>query len=538
METVASFRPMVQDELRALQAQLDLNRRIDDLVEEAMQARLDLPGAMDQVFPAICEATGARGAFIRTFNEDLDLTLLRHPADLVIPDLEEVLASTQEHDAPPLVRDTGSDRLFARALDVAGEWFGCAGILVPKEASEGKEQELQGLLHIACEQVDDFLFAIRAAREKHRVIMGISHALRHRVLDEGLRRAVRTLSEGVPFDRLLLVCATEEDERQTLLVQLFRRGELQIDTMARKLDGRDAEALRERARLLLRGEDRGLLEDLGLHGELEEVLINGIVDAIVVGKVFVTPRTGTFNTPDRDLLAGFAGFVRQRVIDFNKEWHTLSRSFRPDDVSRLLYEEHYEERFLAPREAEVAVMYADIAGFTRISEQVLRSPSAVGQLVETWSRLAVDRVWDHGGVFDKMVGDCIIALFGPPFFDHPPEERLLRAIGCAASIRDMTRALPDQPGFEHLKGVVLGVSCGLNVAPLFVGRFGSNDNFTGFSSGMNNTARLQGCADRDEILVMNEAIERLPEGHALNFGPERCARVKNVAHPIRFRALA
>ena len=74
----------------------------------------------------------------------------------------------------------------------------------------------------------------------------------------------------------------------------------------------------------------------------------------------------------------------------------------------------------------------------------------------------------------------------------------------------------------------------MNLAPLFVGIFGKNDNFTGFSSGMNNTARLQGCAKRDEILVMAEAALALPPGHRFQLGPEESAVVKNVAVPLRY----
>jgi class 3 adenylate cyclase len=101
----------------------------------------------------------------------------------------------------------------------------------------------------------------------------------------------------------------------------------------------------------------------------------------------------------------------------------------------------------------------------------------------------------------------------------------------------MTRRLPERPGLEVLHDSAVGVATGLNLCPLFVGRFAPNDNFTGFSRGMNNTARLQGCAVRDEILVMAEAIPALGDGSRFAFGPERSAKVKNVADPLRFRAL-
>jgi class 3 adenylate cyclase len=135
-----------------------------------------------------------------------------------------------------------------------------------------------------------------------------------------------------------------------------------------------------------------------------------------------------------------------------------------------------------------------------------------------------------------MIGDCILALFGPPFYDANPAERLAAAIRCARDIRQMTQKLSERPGFELLKSVGVGVSTGVNLAPLFVGAFGPNGNFTGFSSGMNNTARLQGCAKRDQILVMDEAAARLAPGD-FKFGEVQSAAVKNVAQPLRFREL-
>jgi len=173
-----------------------------------------------------------------------------------------------------------------------------------------------------------------------------------------------------------------------------------------------------------------------------------------------------------------------------------------------------------------------------LAEVLEHGAAAVAQLVEVWSRESVGLVWKHGGVFDKMVGDCVIGLFGPPFYDSEPGERLASAIRCATEIRAMTRDLPGRAEFELLRETGLGVSTGVSLAPLFVGQFGPNDNFTGFSSGMNNTARLQGCAARNEILVMADAVSRLPSSGEFSFSDERSAKVKNVADPLRFRALS
>ena len=79
------------------------------------------------------------------------------------------------------------------------------------------------------------------------------------------------------------------------------------------------------------------------------------------------------------------------------------------------------------------------------------------------------------------------------------------------------------------------MATGLNYCPLFVGRFGPNKDYTGFSSGMNNTARLQGVAVRDEILCMDDFAATL--GDQGVFGEMREAQVKNVVAPLAFKAL-
>lgn len=550
------------EDARKLRQLLELRALVDGLIEEGLLERKNLAEVMRTMLPRICDLVGARGAFVQSYDEDLELSIFRAPRDLAIPEWESLLARTDGEAREVVTVEVGDDLVVAQPLDVAGEWFGRAGLVVPKHSAEAEDPEhLHELLDMACEELDNFLFSIKAAREKHKVMMELGDALRHRVLSEGLRLAVRALANATPLDRMLLVYVAQEDSASTLHVQLFEGGELVLDTMSAVSEGAsrdlDEEArIREEGREWLQGRSRAILERFGFaprtepppstafgtvaprgRGSQEEVLISGVTNAVKVGKVVATSKTGAFNTYDRELLAGFSGFIRQRVVDFNKEWRRLASSFRPQDVARLLRADDYEARFLAPREETVAIAYVDIAGFTRLSEQVLRTPSAVARLVESWSEAAVRLVWEHGGVFDKMVGDCIIALFGPPFYDHPPGERLAAALRWALDIREMTRRFPEREGFEALREEGLAVTTGVHLAPLFVGTFGPNRNFTGFSSGMNNTARLQGTAKRDEILVMQEAIEQLPPEHRFTFGEERSAAVKNVAQPLRFRPL-
>jgi hypothetical protein len=495
-----------------LEELLALRSLIDDIVEEGLIARQNLAEVMATMLPAVCDRLGARGAFVRSFGEDLTMQLFTHPATLAIPRKDDVFERTSGDHRESAVVQEGGEIMVAQPLDVAGEWFGCAGLVLDKSNPRASDpNRLKELLNLMCEELDNYLFAIRAAREKHELMMELARALRHRVLGEGLRQAVEVLTKAIDLHRMLLVYVAEENAESTLHIHLFDGGgALKENLVATAATDAEREQISREGRDYLQGRSTVLLARLGFEGAQEEVLINGVTKSVVVGKVVASSKHGSFNTYSRELLGGFAGFIRQRVVDFNKEWRRLAASFRPEDVARLLQRDDYESRLLAPREEPVAILYVDIAGFTRLSEQVLKTPSAVAELVEDWSKDAVDLVWEHGGVFDKMVGDCVIALFGPPFYENTPGECLARAIDCAVAIRDMTRRLPERAKFELLRAEGVAVSTGVNLAPLFVGTFGPNSSAPGLRQARSDPrdGRLDRAAPRGPQISLQRGAER------------------------------
>src|SRR5690606_24704427 len=94
-----------------------------------------------------------------------------------------------------------------------------------------------------------------------------------------------------------------------------------------------------------------------------------------------------------------------------------------------------------------------------------------------------------------------------------------------------TRELVRHPRLPELRGLEgVDVAVGVSFCPISVGLFGPNENYTGFGSGMNNTARLQGVARGGEILCMESLVEAL--GEPSRFGERREAVVKNVSEPL------
>jgi hypothetical protein len=89
-----------------------------------------------------------------------------------------------------------------------------------------------------------------------------------------------------------------------------------------------------------------------------------------------------------------------------------------------------------------------------------------------------------------------------------------------------------------LKVPGLGVAVGVNLAPTFCGLFGPNRQYTGFSTGMNQTARLQSLGAFRETMVMESvklAVEKLDAADlkGLKYGPLTETPVKNVEKPLR-----
>ncbi|MFK7991831.1 MAG: adenylate/guanylate cyclase domain-containing protein [Sandaracinaceae bacterium] len=513
---------MTQERVEALEAKvLRLERRnrmasaVDQRLEAALEAREPLARVAPDLLALLGDETGATTSEVRTLDEVLSPRTFH-----VGPALDPEIALPTR----PTSFALGPRSVFVHPLDVAGVAFGHV-LLAFDEAPDG---DAAGLLETFAEELDNHLAAVAAARQRFELIRALSDALKEPVLDRGIDRALAILKDEVDLSDLVLMFRHEDEIEADLL-----RSRVWVDGKPRSDDPALEEFLHAQGGGFLDGDDGPVRDRLGIEHYQEEVLITGVRTTRVIGRMLATSQKGEFHTHDRELLDRFADSLRQRLVDFNREWKQLAHVFPVSVCERLLGEENYA-RHLAPRERKVAVLYGDIAGFTRLSEQVLKTPEAIGRLIDTFADGAVEILWAHGGVFDKMVGDCVIGLFGPPFDEDPPDVVCRRALAAARAIREHTRALVEHARLPELAGhAPVDIAVGLNFCPMSVGTFGPNHNFTGFSSGMNNCARLQGVATAGELLCMESFAEALGEDE---FEPGTLeADVKNVAEPLRYR---
>ncbi len=135
----------------------------------------------------------------------------------------------------------------------------------------------------------------------------------------------------------------------------------------------------------------------------------------------------------------------------------------------------------------VAVLFLDLAGFTRFSESL--DHEIVHSLVSRVMGFLSSVVESFGGYVDKFEGDAIIAFWGAPL---RLEDHALRA--CTAALRcheahtDMNRELVKE-GYSELFTRI-----GLSTGDMVVGNMGSSKRFdyTVMGSTVNLGARLEG----------------------------------------------
>ena len=211
----------------------ELRNMVDELIEEGLVHRWSVSEMLGALLPRVSARLGATSAFVETYGEDLALRVFAWNGESdkppTIPDKADVWTRTSEEKRERVVAESAAGLVVAQHLDVAGAWFGRAGVVAPHGAESTRLVEG---LNAVCEVLDNYLFSIRAMREKHLVTMRLGNALRHRVLGEGMQQAVKILADAIPMERLAIVYVAEENAAKTLHVQMFEGERLVVDTLA------------------------------------------------------------------------------------------------------------------------------------------------------------------------------------------------------------------------------------------------------------------------------------------------------------------
>jgi adenylate cyclase len=141
---------------------------------------------------------------------------------------------------------------------------------------------------------------------------------------------------------------------------------------------------------------------------------------------------------------------------------------------------------------EMTVLFADIRGFTTISEQF----DAVGltKFINRYLTPMTNVILERKGTIDKYMGDCIMAFWNAPLDDPDHAVNGVRsALAMFVESDKMNVDLKREAEEENRKYIPLKIGSGLNTATICVGNMGSDMRFdySVLGDGVNLGARLE-----------------------------------------------
>jgi adenylate cyclase len=162
----------------------------------------------------------------------------------------------------------------------------------------------------------------------------------------------------------------------------------------------------------------------------------------------------------------------------------LSRYFSPNIVEMLAAQ---DEPLGAVRRQTVAVLFADIVGFTRMAEGM--QPEAVVTMLREFHERMTAQIFACGGTVEKYIGDEIFAVFGIPTVSDQDAANALRCADMMLTALDRWNDERQTKGEEPL-----AIGIGLNYGPAVLGDVGSEHSmsFTVIGDTVNTASRLQG----------------------------------------------
>src|SRR5258708_37684656 len=142
---------------------------------------------------------------------------------------------------------------------------------------------------------------------------------------------------------------------------------------------------------------------------------------------------------------------------------------------------------------EITVMFTDVRGFTRISEQF--DPHGLTRFMNRFLTPMTDLIRNHRGTIDKYMGDAIMAFWNAPLdVDRHAALACDTAISMQARLIELNEEWKAEAEAEGRGHIPVNIGIGLNTAQASVGNFGSTQRFTHSCRGddVNPAPRLEG----------------------------------------------
>ena len=241
----------------------------------------------------------------------------------------------------------------------------------------------------------------------------------------------------------------------------------------------------------------------GLNGRLQEavaLIVVAFLIAVVMWRARNTLRRQLEAERDRATLSGIFGrFVPQPIVNAMIAGRGV----------------------LAPVEREATVLFADIAGFTAMTERA--GAARTVEIMNAYFDEVTKIIGDHNGIVTQFHGDAVTALFNVPVEDAHH----------AAHAFDAARAILARVEGHAFAGERFRVRIGINTGSLVAGNVGGGgrQSYTVYGDTVNLAARLEAlCKEHGTSLLLSAATAKaLPDAKLVNVG---CIDVRGLSDPV------
>jgi len=355
-------------------------------------------------------------------------------------------------------------------------------------------------------------------------------------------KATDIIFRSTPADRVVALLADHDaDEDGNLTPIAMRARDNRLEAHARKLSiGRTItrKVMRDRVALLSQDaasdEQFAGVDSIVSQGVRSTICAPLMTESRVHGALYADRLDpfAAFKPDDLELISAVAAQTAIAVENARAHERLAREEVARANYSRFLPEyvvkqmlENPESFKLGGTSQTITILFADIRGFTRISEHA--NPEKIVSLLNRYFSAMTEIIFAHGGTLDKYLGDGLMALFGAPTATPDDASNALNAaVAMQRRLLGINRELRDE-GLQEI-----GVGMGLHTGEAIVGYIGSDrrSEYTAIGDTVNTSSRLESNARGGEILLSDATAKAAHSRYKLK--PREPITVKNRQQPV------
>jgi len=217
--------------------------------------------------------------------------------------------------------------------------------------------------------------------------------------------------------------------------------------------------------------------------------------------------------------------MAEGMLEKSQVKNALSRYVSPGVARQIL--SNLDNVGLSGKQIEGSVLFADITGFTQISEQI--EPKALVDMLNRYFTLMTCACSINHGIVDKYMGDGAMLVFGAPEADA---DHAFHAVSCALLIQRLVAQENLQREAQGLMPVNLRI--GINTGSMLAGNMGSCDRmeYTVVGDTVNLASRLCGITNGGQIVISREMYMRADINNRVLAGEYQSIRLRGISKPV------